>query len=179
MMKRKHILKYTACLLLMTCFSSSYAQTYTEAEIKSAFICNFAKFTEWPSLKFPKDTSSVIIGVVGYDAFGEALIKVVKSTQVGKRKIRIIKINQASECKNIHLLYVGVLKDQNHTLWLDACRQNSVLSISEYPDFCKLGGMIQFSQEKTKYGFKISPKNAETAKLSLSAKLLNLAVLVE
>ena len=74
---------------------------------------------------------------------------------------------------------MGVLKDQNHVIWLDACRQNNVLSISDFPDFCKLGGIIEFSREKTKYGFKIRPKNAETAKVSLSAKLLNLAVLVE
>lgn len=178
-MKPKHIIKYAASSLLLSICVPLYSQSYSETEIKSAFICNFAKFTEWPSSKFTKDTSSVIIGLVGYDAFGEAIYKVAKSTQVGKRKIRIIKITQPSECKNIHLLYVGVLKDQNYTSWIEGSRQHNVLSISEYPDFCKLGGILQFSREKTKYGFKIRPKNAEAAKLSLSAKLLKLAVLVE
>lgn len=159
--------------------NTSLAQSYTEQEIKSAFICNFVKFTQWPAYKFSKDTSSVVIAVAGYEAFGEALPKMVKSAQWGSRKMRLIKVSKPEECKEAHVLYLGVLKDNNIKPWIEACQKNHILSISEVPDFCRQGGVINFSRIKVKYGFQMNPKNAQKSKLQLSPKLLTLAEIVQ
>lgn len=154
------------------------AQTYTEAEIKSAFICNFIKFTEWPAAKFSSDTSSIVIGLLGQDPFGEALLKVARVTQVGKHKVRLVKVNSIAECKELHALYFGLVKDNNYKVYIEECIKYNILSISEYPDFTSLGGIINFAKiRNSRYGFQISTKNADLSRLILSAKLLKLAEL--
>lgn len=176
---KKHLTYYFILICLFLGKTSLLAQSYSEAEIKAAFVCNFAKFSQWPSTKFKTDTSSIIIGLVGEEPFGEIIYKIAKSAQVNDRKILVKKIENLSQLSEIHLLYIGKVDAATLTNFLGLSPKNSVLTISELKNFCQMGGIINFSKDKAKYGFEINDKIAQKSKITISAKLLKLATVIE
>ncbi len=168
--------------IILLLFTGSYAmraQNYTEYEIKAAFVCNFAKFSEWPDAKFKTDTSSIVLGLIGDEPFGESLYRIAKNVQVNNRKLLVRKIENLSQLSEIHILYIGKVDAPTLLNYVNLSPKHSVLTISELKGFCQMGGIINFSKEKVKYGFEISDKQAQRSKIIISAKLLKLATIID
>ena len=160
------------CLLLANAQS---AKSAGEWEIKAAFLFNFAKFAEWPGAKLPED-SDLVIGILGEDPFNEDLEKVVAGKTVGKHKIRTRRFTSVDEARGAHILYISPTEKRRMGQTLQGLKGSHVLSVSEFPDFCEMGGVINFLITGSKVRFEISPKAAEAQGLKLSSKLLNVAV---
>ena len=176
----KRIVKYfILCSLMSFSFLSIKAQSYTSQEIKAAFVCNFAKFTNWPSAK-QNQNSDLIIGIIGSHDFGNSLEELAKNINISNRKIRVVYYSNPLNAVSADILYIGVLSpsyDLKKLLSLYA--QSDVLTISEQNNFCQNGGMINFSKEQTTYGFEINTAYSSLTNLTFSAKLLKLATLVK
>jgi len=165
------------CLLFAL---QTIAQQFTEYEVKAAFLCNFAKFVEWPETKFQTDTSAIIIGIYGEDPFGDMMKRVSRNAQVGNRKVRIKRYEKAEDAYKCHILFVGKMQPGTQLKdVLTILKGTYVLTVSERDNFCQSGGMINFSKKRIKYGFEINARAAKLAGLKISAKLLTLAEIVE
>lgn len=170
-------------ILVIIAFLSSLglrSQGYSEQEVKAAFVCNFAKFTEWPNEKFDSEDSPIVLAILGENPFGEAIYRIAQNVVIGKRKLMVQTFARLTDIQQAHLVYIGKpdifeLNDASYIFFMS----NQILTISENPGFCEAGGVINFSKSKMKYGFEINPETAQDSKLNISAKLLKLATIVK
>ncbi|MCI5055728.1 MAG: YfiR family protein [Flavobacteriales bacterium] len=168
------------CVALSSISKNTTAQSYTEREIKAAFICNFAKFVEWPSSRFATDTSAIIIGILGPDPFGPVIERIANNANVGFRKVRVVHYERSKEALDAHIVYLGGLTSPySISQGVQPFAYKNVLTIGEAKGFCQKGGIINFTGEDVKYGFEINAKAAQRSGLKISAKLLKLAKIVE
>ena len=144
-------------------------------QVKAAFLYNFARFVEWPPEAFAGPKDAINIGVVGNDAFAALLTHAVEGKVVQGRLLLIRKWrpNQSPQCCNI--LFISSSLDGSLKEILQKIKGESVLTVGETDGFAQQGGMINFILTDNKVRFEINRKNAETAGLKISSKLLALA----
>jgi len=158
---------------------SAYAQERREYEIKAAFLYNFAKFVTWPENTFADNQSPLVIGVLGKDPFGEAL-KSIEGKIVKDRKIIVKHFNTENDIDICHVLFISSSeKDRLDQLLNNSLSKKKILTVGNMAQFTQSGGVINFVIRKNKTKFEISRKSAERAHLTLSSKLLNLAIVTD
>ena len=147
-----------------------------EYQIKAAFLYNFTKFVEWPTVRFVDETSPIIIGVLGENPFGDELGKIVRDRKVNGREIVVQSLASARDAGSVHLLFVT----EHGEKLLDPvqARPAGVLTVGESGQFAARGGIIRFTLAGDKVRFEINQAASEAAGLKLSAQLLKLATAV-
>ncbi len=161
-------------------FSVSAQTDFSEAEVKSGFVYNFAKFVDWPAGVFHNETTPFAIGVIGDDVMYQALEKVMNGRQIKGRETVVLKVENLKEVPKVEILLVGVEQKGNSRAIISQLKTKPILLIgNDIEEFCQLGGMINFSSRVSKYGFEINQAGVERSNLIISAKLLSLAQLVK
>lgn len=155
---------------------NAYAQENREYKIKAAFLYNFAKFVTWPEDTFADSQSPLIIGVLGEDPFGEAL-KSIEGKIAQDRKVVVKKFNTEKDIDICHILFISSSeKDRLNQLFNNGLSGKKVLTVGNMAQFTQSGGVINFVFRNNKMKFEISRKSAERAGLTLSSRLLKLAI---
>ena len=89
------------------------------------------------------------------------------------------KFASVKEMEKCHILFVN----PNKISWLSSAKKKvggfPTLIVSNYSNFCSLGGMINLIKKPNGYGFEINKKMAEEKGLKLSSWLLRLAKVVD
>lgn len=165
-------------LLVLAGPLSLYAQDVTEVTLKSAFLFNFARFTDWPNDALPAD-GTLSACVFGDRAVGEALTRAVKGKQVGRRPITVSVLAPNVSPPPCHLLYLSNVAGPRIAEIVAMLRDEPVLTVSDTDSFTKRGGIVQFFVESGKMRFRINARAAKRARLQLSSRLLSLAEVVE
>lgn len=88
---------------------------------------------------------------------------------------RIAKTQEASECR---ILFIDAGEEKHLREILTTLRRESVLTVSDIPDFSKRGGMIQFVLQGSTVRFEINRASAEGSGLILSSELLKVAIAI-
>ena len=163
--------------LLLVCLLVSITAARSgesEAELKAAFLFNFAKFVEWPGARGAKSTP-LVFGVLGAESVGDSLMSMVAGKSLGGRPIEVRLMSRPSELRLCDVLYVGELTTSDLTKVLAALQGSPTLTVGSNPGFAELGGIIELVPAGNRYRFAVSPRAARQAGLKLSAKLLALA----
>jgi hypothetical protein len=164
-----------AVLLLSVPASSNAADAQqTEYRIKSAFLYNFSRFVTWPEAALA-GRSEFSVCVLGSDPFGQLLDELTGKT-VHDRALVVKRIHSETVAASCHLVYIGQVENLKETL--RALRGQSILTVSDTGGFTTSGGMIQFKLVDNKVRFKINVEAANAAGLTISSKLLSLAISV-
>ena len=178
---RCHIL----CVVLLVASGSGRpaiaAETapFREAEVKAAFLFNFAQFIEWPVQSFSNATAPFVIGVLGDDAFGHILNQMVQGETIRGRPIILKSHKRADELTDCHILFISRSEHARLAQILTAAGNPGVLTIGEIDQFTHLGGVINFfTTRDNKVHFEIHLANAARAGLKIDAKLLKVAQVV-
>jgi hypothetical protein len=150
----------------------------TEVTLKSAFLFNFARFTEWPAETLPAE-ATVSACVLGDQAVGDALARAVKGKQIAGRPVAVTNIAAGASLPPCHVLYLSGADHAAIGSVMAALRNRPVLTVSDAEAFTKRGGIIQFFVEGGKMRFRINTRSARRARLLLSSRLLALAEVVE
>jgi hypothetical protein len=169
------VLWLAALTLMVGVARSQAAATASEAEVKAAFLYNFAKFVEWPSTAFPSDTAPLRVAVFGDEDFTAKLGALLSDKKAHGRAFEVKRIVNPQEAKNFHMVFIPSSESKRALLVLDAVKKSPVLTIGESDDFLDYGGMINFYFEDTQPRFEINADPAEKVKLVISSKLLRLA----
>src|ERR1700722_401055 len=103
----------------------------TEYQIKAAFIFNFVKFVEWPPQAFAKETSPIVIGVLGVNVFGDNLEQALRNKSIHHRPLQYQEFHSVAEVTNCQVLFIGVSEKKRYAKILGALRGMSVLTVSE------------------------------------------------
>ena len=160
-------------MLVCTHAVAENAQGPSEYQVKAAFIYNFVKFVDWPVIR---NEGPIEICVLGKDPFGGAIERVVEGKIVNGRPFVIRRIGEIAAARSCHVLFVNRSEAGRVSLIAKATRAWNVLTVSDVDQFCERGGIIAFLMEGRRVRFQINPKMAAAAGLTISSKLLQLAV---
>ena len=147
---------------------------YTEYRIKTAFLYNFSRFVVWPEAAL-RDRTEFSLCTLGSTLFEEQLDTLTGKTVHSKTLIvkRFIKPEDIMDCQ---LVFIGQTDSFDETLWM--LKESPVLTVSDTAAFTEKGGMIQFKLVDNKIRFRVNVDAARTAGLTISSKLLSLAISV-
>jgi hypothetical protein len=148
----------------------------TEAQVKAAYLYNFAKFIEWPADAFADTNSPIAIGVLTDRSFTDELERTVRNKTVDGRKLVVKFVKNLSESKSCQMLFVSADEKQPLRRILDAVQLSSVLTVGETEHFTENGGIINFVMDGKRVRFEINRAEARRARLKISPRLLKLAV---
>ena len=139
------------------------------AEIKAAFIKNFAKFTRWPSK--PEDTRVICFPSV-VERVGAIMEQRHASDDETLRVIRGLELHQLSQCD---IVYLSSKERYRVTEILAELSDLPVLTIADLADFNAVDGMIELFPDGNKYRFSVNLHALKHSGLEINARILALA----
>ena len=164
-----------AIALAMASSAPAVGQTPTGADVKAAFLFNFARFVEWPAVAAGADPPDFVIGVLGNDAIADSLTEFVKGKLHHGRPLSVRRLGPKHDVTKVHVLFIGASESARLPELLERLGSASVLTVSDADRFAVLGGAIQFRTESDRVRFDVNLEAAEAAGLTINSKLLRLA----
>ncbi|MGR8930403.1 MAG: YfiR family protein [Gammaproteobacteria bacterium] len=156
------------CLLVVV-VGTSQADDSLEYKIKAAYLYNFTKFITWPE----KDSATFNLCIIRDDPFQNLLDSLENKTALDK-PIRVFRYTDIGQAKDCHIIYID-----RERLALSGPQTTGSLTVSSRPDFAESGGMIGFVLEDEKVKLHINLKALKQSGLGISAKLIEVATLIE
>jgi hypothetical protein len=151
------------------------AQNATTAEVKAAFLYNFARFTEWPADAFAETSAPFVIAIAGDEVLRQTIDYVTRGKVISGRPVRTRNVTEPADVANVQILYIGGLSAGRAPDLLKEAGQRPVLTVGDTERFCEKGGMIAFLIEQNRVRFEIHFVATEQARLKVSSRVLTLA----
>jgi YfiR/HmsC-like len=148
-----------------------------EYDVKAVYLYSFGKFVRWPAETMAK-SGSFPICVLGHDPFGPALDTALAGSAVDGKGAEARRISKPQEALDCRILFVSSSETSRLKDIFAALDKTNILTVSDIPQFSKLGGMIQFVLDGNKIRFEVNLTAAENAGLTLSSELLKVATAV-
>lgn len=149
-----------------------------EYAVKAAYLYKVAPFVEWPANAFPGGSGPLSICVQGADPFGAALDHAVAGQRVGAHPIMVRRMDSVSAENGCQILYAGGSRRQSVADALRAVHGAPVLTVTDGERPPASRGVIHFVLKDGRVRFDIDAQAASENGLSISAKLLSLALSV-
>ena len=163
-----------ALLLAVPALAMSDEALISEYRVKAAFLYNFSRFVTWPETTL-QDRTEFSLCVIGTDPFGAQLDKLA-GKPVHNNTLVIKRLKSLTLADDCQLVYIS--EDTEPTEVLLLVREKPVLTVSDAEDFIEQSGIIQFKLVQNRVRFRINMDAANSAGLSISSKLLSLAISV-
>jgi len=165
-------------VLLAVPFVSQAAGDELEAKVKAAYIYNFTIFTDWATEKNEALTDPINICVFGTDAMG-GLLEELSDRMVKGRPLKVLRLKEISKNNKCHVFFISRSEEQQLPLILQKLHGANVLTVSDIPRFSQRGGVIGFMIESERVRIEINLRAAKQAGLKFSAKLMEIARIVQ
>ena len=147
----------------------------TEAEIRAAFIFNFAKFVDWPAEALNATPGALSVCLVGApDALFEALTDL-EGKMVKNRRLQVRAAARNSNLRGCQILAMSESEAEHFEAVLKRLEGAPVLTVNGAGRFLDAGGIIGLFLEGGKLRFDINLDAARRNNLVLSSNLLKLA----
>ncbi len=164
--------------------------------VKSAYLLNFIKLTEWPEEVFEDAHSPIVVGVVGHDPVGQSLQKTLGQAKIRGRPIVIRDIPTqlaqehppendppvdpvAQALDGCHLVYLCESEAVRIEPWVSAARGSYTVTVGSRKRFAEAGAMLAFDLANDKVVFYVNPQAIKDSRSKVSSKLVGLARIVE
>jgi hypothetical protein len=149
-----------------------------EYDLKAVFLYQFAHFVEWPARSFPDASTPITIGVLGDDPFGSGLDEIVSNEAVGGRKLIVRRYHTVDEIETCHVLFICPSEAGRMTAILSRLKGRNLLTVGDTKDFVTQNGVVGFTVARSRLKLRINLAAADSAKLTISSKLLRQAEIV-
>jgi hypothetical protein len=171
---------FGACVAVMFCLCAKAgtvqsSATPSQAEIRAAFVFNFAKFTEWPMQAYSDAGSPLTACFMGADDVRAAFQTLSTGKALSGRFLESKAVKSASDMRNCQVLYVDLPRSPVVVDALKNARQRDALAIGTSEDFLASGGMLRLQIENNRMRFDVNVGAIGRTKIKLSSKLLALA----
>jgi len=160
--------------LLLFCPAAGHSQTL-EYAVKANYLVRFAVFVQWPPDVFASPGAPVTICVAGRNRFGSVLAEAAGAHTAHGRPIAVRAIRSADQVGGCHMVYVGAGAPAE--LAAVAAAAGGVLLITDQA-VSRRRGAIHFDVSDGRVRFHIDNDAARRAGLSISSRLLSLALSV-
>ena len=166
-------------LIASAALAQTAAVAQDEARVKAAFLLRFGQFVAWPQDALPQADTPLVIGVAGSEAIAAELVQQAASSRATLGRPVIVRNMRAGEDTSCcHLLFVGADERARLAQYAAAVRGRRVLVVTESPGALEQGSMINFVVADRRVKFEIALDAAEKAGLTLSSRLLAVAMRV-
>ncbi len=145
-----------------------------ENRIKTAFLYNFSRFAVWPEAAL-RGRSEFSLCTLGTTKISKQLDSLTGKSVHGKT-IFVKHFDKPEDVAECHLVFIGDLGDLTETMWI--LSEQPVLTVSDAAAFTEKGGIIQFKLVDNKVRFRVNVDAARASGLTISSKLLSLAISV-
>lgn len=180
---RKCAIKAAVLLMSVIITGGAHCQAQTSQptryQIEAAFIYNFARFVDWPIHAFPNASAPMTIGVFGKNKFGDVLAQAVSGKTIRGHPLQFRECATLAEAARCQVLFISDSEKGRLSRILSALDGDSILTVSETDNFIAAGGMINLRIVNDKIRFDINNSAAKSVGLTISSKLLNLALSVK
>ncbi len=165
------------CLLMLPAFGVQAQQTtFSEDEVKAAFVLRLATFTSWPSED--QDEGPFLVGVLGDDPVGRTLLELGPQQTVQGRRVEVIPMNGLDRLDDAHVLWVPSAVQRNVSSILDSIRGVPVLTVGDGDEFAYRGGHIRLLRDGTRVRFEVNLEACRESGLTPSSQLLRLGEII-
>jgi hypothetical protein len=147
-----------------------------ELEKKADYILSFTRFVEWPAEKFADPAAPFVIGVFGISDITVLLQEALQKRPAKGRPVVIRHFWNKREFSSCHVLFISRSAQNRLDRIIRHVTGENVLTVGECDDFIPRGGMINFVNVADCVRFQIGAEAAAREKLTISSKLLQLAV---
>jgi hypothetical protein len=148
-------------------------------QVQAAYLYNFGKFVKWPTVAPANRSGSFTICVLDGDPFGVVLQSTLAGESVAGKPVNIKRLAKIEDAAACHILFISSSEGRNLKEILAAVGSESVLTVSDMPDFSRRGGMIQFVLVGERIRFEINLEGAEKSNLVFPSELLKVATTVK
>ena len=162
--------------MLITSAPAVASDALNEYQVKAAYLYNFAKFITWPDENH-KHKSPFVIGVLGKNAFGQALEQLTAKT-IRNRPIIIKYFKTIEDVANCQILYLASTEHGKIKKQLGKLTTQPIVTISDANNFARSGGIIQLIRLRGRINFIINLEQARNVDLKFESQLLSLATKV-
>jgi hypothetical protein len=149
----------------------------TEYQIKAAMMLNFIQFIDWPDDP-DLPNNFLTIGIIGEDDFKDSLDSI-EGRIVNGKQLTLRRFNCIHELNQCQILFVPESESYRMKEILTFLKGVPVLTIGESDRFTQMGGIIRFYIEENHVRFEINKAAAIYSKLKISAKLMEIARVVD
>lgn len=146
--------------------------------LKAAFVYNFAKFTRWPEGTWAEPSGPFRLCTLGRDALVD-LLAGLGGESVAGRPVELVAVDLPLAGSGCHLLYLARGAQSRVREVLERVNGRPVLTVSQSPSFAQVGGMVELYRDYDRLRFRVNVAAAREAGLRLSARLLDLAQIVD
>jgi hypothetical protein len=151
-----------------------------EYQIKAAYLYQFGRYVEWPTKSFSSSNAPFVIGVLEQEPLIPQLEQIARVKKIQDRTIKIRRFSSAAAVQACQILYLSApTTPETQTEIIHKMSRRGVLLVGDAADFLIWGGTMQFVVEDNKIRVVVSRKAAERAGLTISAKLLQVARVVD
>lgn len=145
-----------------------------EYRLKTAFVFNFMRFTQWPETT----GKTLTLCVYGKDPFG-AEIDGLRGKTIGARTIDVRRVAVGQSLASCQAAFVSADAVASWQQMAQTLRGQPLLSLADTPGALGQGVVINMGLADRKVTFEASQRTARGAGLGLSSKLLSLATTVQ
>jgi len=175
----------TAVVFTMLAGSMPFAMSSAKAgaagleyAVKANYLYKFAAFVTWPPQAFASELAPFTICVAGTDPFGSALAVAVRGQRIGTHPVAIRRMQRVDSVAGCHVLFAGGTRTQTTADMLHAVGRQPVLTVVDEQQGAS-DSIIRFVVRGGRVRFIINRGAAGEAGVTISSKLLDLAVAVE
>lgn len=148
-------------------------QSRLEYAVKANYLVRFAAFVEWPASAFAGPDAPLVICVTGRDPFGTTLTRAAVGQTAHGRPIRIRVAVTDPTTAGCHILYLG----NGAAAPASPASGRAILTVSDDAAQTR-GGIMHFVIQASRVRFHVQEASARARGLSISSRLLALAVTV-
>lgn len=169
-------LSWIAAMLLV---ASGHARADSiEAAVKATYLDKFPPFIDWPASTLAS-LRTFTICVVGTDTLGPVLDEAVSGQQIKGRPIVVLRLLAVSDAGSCQLVYATGSASQSVSVILAALRGRPIVTVTDGEREPRSKGMFNFVIVDNRVRFEVDDKAAVEAGLTISSKLLSLAISVQ
>lgn len=160
-------------LALLFVALTCHAQSPSEREniIKADLLRRFLYYVEWPANAFDGADSPIIVGVLGEDPFGNALVKLLDKKVEG-REVKVVHFDSVAKLGKCHILYLNLPQRKDAESVLTKLNGQPVLTVADMEGFTDKGGMINIIKRRNHLDLFVNNATARRAGLKISSRLL-------
>lgn len=147
----------------------------SQAEIKAAFLLNFARFAEWSPTSISEAPTLLVFCFDGAEDVRTAFQSVAGGKEIGGRKIVSRKISLPVDARTCDVVFANDSKRDREIKLLKTAQDAGALTVGDGPEFLSCAGMIQLFVDDNRMRFDINMTAVNRANIKLSSKLLALA----
>jgi hypothetical protein len=170
----RHLVAALLLALALVAPGAAVAQP-SEGAVKAAFLPRFARYVTWPVSAIPAGSEPFVLCLIGGDPFGSAIDDAARSQSIDGRRIVVRRLSSTSGAGGCQIAFVTGTRGQPVGQILAGLAGKPILTVTDSSNGGQRG-MIHFTMVNDRVRFFIDEAQAAQRGLSISSRLLALAV---